>query len=201
MFYRPGVEPSGLPHSPLKAMVVPRPIGWISTVDAEGRPNLAPYSFFNAISDRPPMVMYTTGPVKPDQSPKDTITNIRATGEFCVNLCGEALRDAMNASAAHVGAGENEFERAGLETAPCEVISVPRVKAAPGALECRLWKIIDLPGGSLMAIGEVVGIHLDDALIVDGRFDAQRWKPLTRLGYMDYAVVEETFSMLRPDAV
>ncbi|QDL91964.1 flavin reductase family protein [Paroceanicella profunda] len=198
MFYRPGIDDHGLPHNPLKAMIVPRPIGWISTVDAEGRANLAPYSFFNGLSDAPPMVMFSTTGPKPGGAGKDSVANVRATGEFCANLVGWELKDAMNVSAAHLEAGEDEFEAAGLEKAPCEVISVPRVKAAAGALECRLWQVIDLPGDNYLTIGEVVGIHIDEAMLNEGIFDATRWQPVSRLGYRDYAVVRELFSMNRP---
>lgn len=200
MFYRPGIDPHGLPHNPFKAIVSPRPIGWISTLDAEGLPNLAPYSFFNAIADEPPMVCYSsTGAKNRAGEGKDTVANIRATGEFVVNIVSLALRDAMNASSAPLPHGSDEFDAAGLEKARCEVVAPPRVKAAPASLECRLWKTIDLPGpANILVIGEVVGVHIDEAVLREGVFDVTLYQPLSRLGYRDYASVAEVFSLSRP---
>jgi flavin reductase (DIM6/NTAB) family NADH-FMN oxidoreductase RutF len=201
MFYRPGLDPHGLPHNPFKALVAPRPIGWISTRDAEGSINLAPYSFFNAIADTPPMVMYSsTGRKIGLDEGKDTVANIRATGEFVVNIVSFALRDAMNASSGNYPAGEDEFARAGLTPAPCREVAPPRVAEAPASLECRAWKVIDLPGAAnTLVIGEVVGVHLADAILVEGRVDVTLYQPMARLGYRDYAVVREVFALRRPD--
>lgn len=200
MFYRPGTRDHGLPHNPFKAIVAPRPIGWISTLDSDGIANLAPYSFFNAFADEPPMVAYgTSGPKVGSEERKDSIANIEATGEFVVNIVSEALTDAMNVTSQHFPAGTDEFEKAGLEKAACETVAVPRVAAAPASLECRLFKVIDLPGVSRMVIGEVTGIHFNDAAIRDGRFDATTFKTLARLGYRDYAQVERVFEIGRPD--
>ncbi|TPE48808.1 flavin reductase family protein [Amaricoccus solimangrovi] len=200
MFYRPGLDPHGLPHNPFKAIVSPRPIGWISTLDAAGLPNLAPYSFFNAIADQPPMVAYSsTGGKGGGSEGKDTVANIRATGEFVVNIVPMALRDAMNACSAALAHGVDEFEVAGLEKAPCEVVAPPRVRAAPASLECRLWRTIDLPGeANILVIGEVVGVHIDEAMLRDGIFDVTLYQPLSRLGYRDYAAVSEIFPLRRP---
>lgn len=194
MFYRPSLDHHGLPHNPFKALVSPRPIGWISTLSPEGLPNLAPYSFFNAIADTPPMVAYaSTG------ATKDTVTNIRATEEFVVNIVSMELRDAMNASSATLPRGVDEFEVAGLEKAPCEVVAPPRVRAAPASLECRLWQSIDLPGeGNVLTIGEVVGVHINEAILRDGLVDVTLYQPLSRLGYRDYAAVSEVFPLRRP---
>jgi flavin reductase (DIM6/NTAB) family NADH-FMN oxidoreductase RutF len=199
MFYRPGHDPHGLAHNPFKALVAPRPIGWISSLDAAGRVNLAPYSFFNAIADTPPMVMYSSTGRKPDADGKDTVANIRATGEYVCNIVPYALRDAMNASSGFYPAGEDEFERAGLEKAPSRVVAPPRVAAAPAALECRLWRVIELPGEhNLLVLGEVVGVHIDDAMISEGKVDVTRYQPLARLGYRDYSAVEKVFALARP---
>jgi flavin reductase (DIM6/NTAB) family NADH-FMN oxidoreductase RutF len=202
MFYRPGRDPHGLAHDPFKALVAPRPIGWISTRDAEGRPNLAPYSFFNALADRPPLVMYASNGGKAGTGErKDTLANVRATGEFVVNVVPLALRDAMNASSAPLPAGEDEFRRAGLTAAACREVGAPRVAEAPAALECRLWRIVELPGeGNAMAIGEVVGVHVDPAVLRDGKVDVTLYRPLARLGYRDYAAVERVFALDRPKA-
>jgi len=200
MFYRPGVDAHGLPHNPFKALVTPRPIGWISSLDAAGRANLAPYSFFNALADAPPLVMYANngGKIGIDEG-KDTLANIRATGEFVANVVPWRLRNEMNVTSGNHPAGEDEFERAGLSKAPSEIVAPPRVAGAPAALECRLWRIIELPGkANVMVIGEVVGVHIDDAVIVDGKVDVTLFKPLSRLGYRDYAAVTEVFSLKRP---
>lgn len=200
MFYRPGLDSHGLPHNPFKALVAPRPIGWISSLDARGRANLAPYSFFNAIADAPPMVMYSSTGRKTGQAEgKDTVANIRATREFVVNVVPLALRDAMNASSGAYPADLDEFERAGLTKAPSRVVAAPRVAEAPAALECRAWRIIRLPGETnVLVLGEVVGVHIDDAVLRDGMVDVTLYQPLARLGYREYAAVREVFALSRP---
>lgn len=200
MFYRPGQDPHGLAHNPFKALVAPRPIGWISSLDAEGRVNLAPYSFFNAIADTPPLVLFSSAGRKAgDGSAKDSAANIRATGEFVCNIVSYALRDAMNVTSGSHPAEADEFALAGLEPAPCRVVAPPRVAAAPAALECRLWKTVDLPGeANILVIGEVVGVHIDEAVIVEGKVDVTLYQPLSRLGYRDYAAVTSVFPLTRP---
>lgn len=199
MFYRPS-DGHGLPHSPFKAIISPRPIGWISTRDSEGRDNLAPYSFFNAFSETPPIVAFGTGSTKIDlDERKDSLANIRQTGEFCVNIVATALQDAMNVTSAHFAQGVDEFEQAGLAKTDCSLIQASRVTQAPAALECRLFQIIDLPGDSSMVIGEVVGIHLDDRHIKDGIFDVTGFQPLARMGYQDYTSVREIHKIRRPE--
>ena len=201
MFYRPNIDDHGLPHNPFKAIVSPRPIGWISTVDAQGRANLAPYSFFNAVTDNPPMVMFASTGAKPDQAySKDTVANIRETGEFVVNIVSLGLKDQMNNSSGSLAAGLDEFEHAGIAKAACNMVKAPRVAASPASLECKLFKIIDLPGeNNVMVLGEVVGVHLDDTVIVNGIFDVTRYTPLARLGYKDYTSVTNVFSLDRPE--
>ncbi|UPY35772.1 flavin reductase family protein [Sediminicoccus sp. KRV36] len=197
MFYEPRLG-HGLPHDPFKAIIAPRPIGWISTLDAQGRPNLAPYSFFNAIHSRPPMLAFTS------ETMKHSAANAIASGEFVFNLCTRRLFDAMNISSAALAAGESEFEAAGLETAPCRIVKAPRVAAAPAALECRVaqsFRLQDANGAALegwMIIGQVVGVHIDEAYLRDGRFDTAAAEPLARCGYRDYAAVTEMFEALRP---
>ncbi len=203
MHYATTARAPGLAHDPFKALAVPRPIGWIATVDAAGVPNLAPYSFFNAISDRPPMVMFSSG------GTKDSLRNILANGEFTCSIASQALTDAMNLSSAPVAPGINEFGLAGLDAAPSMLVKPPRVAQAPAAFECRLWKTIELPlpagkGGVAytMVIGEVVAVYIDDRYIRDGIVDTGAMRPLARLGYMDYAVVgaESMFTLNRPAA-
>ncbi|APX89354.1 flavin reductase [Brevirhabdus pacifica] len=200
MFYRPE-DGHGLPHNPFNALVTPRPIGWISSRSADGRDNLAPYSFFNAVAYVPPQVMFSSTGSKPDrQHGKDSLSNIEATGSFCVNIVSYALRDAMNATSGPYAAGVDEFELAGLEKAPCETIPCHRVAAAPAALECRLTQIVRLEGAAnYLVLGEVTGVHIDDAVLRDGMVDVLRFNPLTRLGYQDYSHISEVFSMVRPN--
>ena len=199
MFYEPKTG-HGLPRNPFKAIVAPRPIGWISTRDAQGRDNLAPYSYFNAVNDSPPQVIFAGGDGKADRPlHKDSISNVLETGVFCVNLVSLDLAEPMNLSSKALAAGEDEFAFAGLEKAPCQTIACARVAAAPAALECRLLQIIPLLGESHMVLGEVIGVHIRDEMIRDGRLDVLRYKPLSRLGYHDYAAVERTFEMRRPE--
>lgn len=200
MFYRPA-DAHGLPHNPFNAIVTPRPIGWISTRGADGADNLAPYSFFNAVAYEPPQVMFASTGTKPDRAgTKDSVANIRETGVFCVNIVAYAMRDAMNASSKTLPAGADEFTHAGLDRAECTAIACARVALAPAALECRLTSIVTLPGESNFAVfGEVVGVHMRDDCVVDGRFDVTRFQPLARLGYRDYARVDNLFELARPD--
>jgi flavin reductase (DIM6/NTAB) family NADH-FMN oxidoreductase RutF len=200
MFYRPE-NGHGLPQNPFNAIVTPRPIGWISSRDADGIDNLAPYSFFNAVAYTPPQVMFASTSAKEDQDgTKDSVANIRATGVFCVNIVAHAARDAMNASSAALARGVDEFALAGVSKAACETIDCARVADAPAALECRVSKIIRLDGETnTMVIGTVVGVHLRDDCMVDGRFEAARYVPLARMGYRDYAAVRDIFELARPD--
>jgi flavin reductase (DIM6/NTAB) family NADH-FMN oxidoreductase RutF len=204
MFYEPDKRNHGLPRDPFKSLVVPRPIGWISTLDREGRPNLAPYSYFNGVASDPPCVMFAASLRPREQGQKDSHSNAEATGEFVVNLATFAQREAMNASSAGLPAGENEFAAAGLETLPSRMVRPPRVKGARAHLECVYLKTVDLPstranGANFVVFGRVVGVHIDDDLIVDGLVDITRARPIARLGYMDYSVVDEVFRMNRPD--
>jgi flavin reductase (DIM6/NTAB) family NADH-FMN oxidoreductase RutF len=200
MFYRPS-EGHGLPHNPFNAIVTPRPIGWIATRGADGRDNLAPYSFFNAVAYTPPQVMFASTGVKPDrEGTKDSVSQIRETGVFAVNVVGFAMRDAMNVTSGTWDRGTDEFTKAGLAKAPCDTIDCPRVAQAPATLECRMTQIVTLQGDANFAVfGEVTGVHMRDDCLVDGRFDVTRFQPLARLGYRDYSVVRDLFSLSRPD--
>ncbi len=193
MFYRPE-DGHGLPRNPFNAIITPRPIGWISTRSGAGVSNLAPYSFFNGVAYAPPQVMFAS------TGTKDSITNIRETGVFCVNVVEFAMRDAMNASSETVPPETDEFAHAGVEKAACETIDCPRIKGAPAALECRLTQEVQIKGAdNHVVFGEVTGIHLRDDCLKDGFFDVTAYQPLTRLGYRDYSVVREVFSLQRPD--
>lgn len=182
---------------------MPRPIGWVTTQDAAGRVNLAPFSFFNAIAGDPPMVCYAPSGLKADGSVKDSLANARATGAFVCNLATWELREAMNLTSASLPGGASEAEHAGLTLLPSTLVRPPRVAASPIHLECEVWQILDLPDDSRgepnnLVIGTVVGVHIDDSVLNEGRVDVTRFKPIARLGYMDYAVVEQVFSMQRP---
>ena len=197
MFYDAVKNDHGLPNDPFKALVAPRPIGWISSLSEKGVANLAPYSFFNAMSESPHFVVFGAG------AAKDSEANIVARYEFAVNLATWDLREQMNASSAGVGPDVDEFELSGLAKAACRFINAPRVAASPVCLECRLHQIVPLPddnGGVpyAMVVGRVVGIHIDDRFIADGRVDTAAMRPIARLGYSEYATVTEAWRLRRP---
>jgi len=196
--FDPNTHDPALSHSPIKAMVAPRPIGWLSTLSPQGVANLAPYSFFNLVCDAPYMVMFATS------GHKDSFNNVRATGEFVWNLVSEDLCEAMNASSGSVDPGVDEFELAGLEKAASRRVAPPRVARARAALECQLDQIVDLKSddptrSNSLVIGTVRSVFIADDAIVDGRFDVASVRPLARLGYRDYALIDETFELQRPD--
>jgi flavin reductase (DIM6/NTAB) family NADH-FMN oxidoreductase RutF len=200
MFYEPGRrDKARLPHDPFKAIVAPRPIGWISTRALDGRINLAPYSFFNGFSSAPPIVGFSS-----EGGYKDSATFAKESGEFVANLATLALRDAMNTTSAPLPRGENEFLRAGLTMAECRLVAAPRVKESPSSLECKVVEVVEIRNrtgawcGQVLILGEVVGVHIDEAYLRDGRFDIERAKPLARCGYQDYAAVESVFALARP---
>lgn len=202
MFYRTDTNDHGLPHDPFKACIVPRPIGWISTVSADGVRNLAPYSFFNGVASAPPMVMFASNGRQPHGA-KDSLANVEATGEFVASLATFGMREQMNRSCAPLGPGEDEFAFAGIETLPSEIVRPERVKGAPVHLECLHHRTVELPcdekdARNAVVIGRVVGIHIDEAMLRDGILDVAAARPLARLGYLDYCVVDEVFAMPRP---
>lgn len=205
MFYDCARNDHGLPHNPLKACVLPRPIGWITTLDKTGRVNLAPFSFFNLIAEQPPMVMYCPNGAHSEGGEKDSLKNVREHGEFVVNLATYELRHAVNVSAAPVGREVDEFELARLTKAPSRLVRPPRVKESPVQLECQVFDIVDLPGSMAgvpnhMVLGRVLGVHIRDEAIEDGQVRPERLRAISRLGYMEYAVTEQVFTMVRPSA-
>lgn len=205
MFYRTDA-PHGLPHNPFNSLVVPRPIGWISSLDADGNANIAPYSFFNAVSYTPPQVMFSSGPSLPGREggpTKDSVANIRATGEFVVNLATWDLREQMNATSAEASREVDEFALAGLTKSKAELVAPPRVAESPVHLECRYLQSVTLKAWeghapNVVTIGEVIGIHIADAVLTDGMVDMSKLQPIGRLGYMDYCRVADVFTMPRP---
>lgn len=188
----------GLAHDPFKAIVAPRPIGWITALNARGEVNLSPYSFFNAVSSRPNIVMFSS------ENKKDAVAFVEETGEFTCSLVTKALDQQMNLTSAPLPRGESEYAHAGLEMAPSRFVKPPRVAASPAALECKLLSIqqlADLDGRLVprwMVLGQVVGIFIDDAYVRDGRFDTAGANPIARCGYADYAEVSALFSIARP---
>lgn len=197
MFYATDT-PHGLRHDPFKALIVPRPIGWVSTLSADGTANLAPFSFFNAVSDN--MIMFSVG------WRNDTLRNIEETGECTCSFVSKPMMDAMNMSSAGVERSVDEFTLAQLDTAPAELVAPPRVAASPAALECKLWQTLELPPrpgkdtGYTMVLASVIGIYIDDDYLQDGMVDTAAMQPLARLGYMDYAEITAAniFSLNRP---
>ena len=201
MFYDPIKREHGLPHNPLNAFVMPRPIGWISTLSKDGIVNLAPFSYFNLVSADPPVVMFSASP-KPDNGRKDSQINAEETGEFVFNLATWNLREQMNVTASIEEPGFDEMEAVGLTPAASRLVRPPRVAESPVHLECRYLQTIDMPPSeaghySSIVVGRVIGIHVDDSVIVDGMVDVTKMRPLGRLGYNDYVVVDQVFTMPR----
>jgi flavin reductase (DIM6/NTAB) family NADH-FMN oxidoreductase RutF len=200
MFYDAVKNDHGLRYDPFKAIVAPRPIGWITSMSAKGEINLAPYSYFNGVSNRPNVVMFSS------EGRKDSVAFVEETREFVCSLTTWDLREEMNATAAPLARGVNEMEAAGLKPAPSRMVKPPRVAGSPCALECKLLKIVgldDIDGNRTdryVVFGQVVGVHIDDRFIIDGMLDTAALKPIARCGYDQYAVVESVFSMRRPVA-
>jgi flavin reductase (DIM6/NTAB) family NADH-FMN oxidoreductase RutF len=200
MFYETAKRDHGLPHDPFKALVAPRPIGWITAMSARGEVNLSPYSFFNAVSDQPPMVAFSS------HGRKDAITFIEETGEFVCNLATWELREAMNLTSAPLPRGTSEMSHARLAAAPSRLVRPPRVAAAAAALECKhlrtvpLTPLIGTTPNYFLVIGEVVGVHIDDRFVVDGLVNTAAMRVIARAGYREYFVAtpETKFAMTRP---
>ncbi|MDD9944820.1 MAG: flavin reductase family protein [Myxococcales bacterium] len=199
MFYTTDDNRHGLPHDPFKAIVAPRPIGWISTCDPSGRVNLAPYSFFNAICDQPKLVMFSS------VGAKDSVTFAERSGNFVANFVSEHLAKQMNATSVDAPRGESEFEYAGLTPVASTLVSAPRVAEAYAALECRVTQTFvpetldaNAPANAILVVGQVVGIHIDEQILTEGLVDVAKARPVSRLGYLDFATTTTVFSMRRP---
>jgi flavin reductase (DIM6/NTAB) family NADH-FMN oxidoreductase RutF len=198
MFYTTDTNRHGHAHDPFKAIVSPRPIGWIGSRGIDGSLNLAPYSFFNAVSDRPKLVMFSSSGLKHSQR------NAAETGEFTCNFVSRNLIEQMNISSATVPYGVDEFALSGLTAKSGELVGAPYVAEAFAVLECRVTDILEPkslsgePTENVMVFGEVVGIHIDERVISNGRLDMALARPVARLGYMDYSESSEVFEMFRP---
>jgi flavin reductase (DIM6/NTAB) family NADH-FMN oxidoreductase RutF len=201
MYYDTDKNDHGLRYNPLKACVVPRPIGWITSLSENAVVNLAPFSFFNLLSYDPPFVMFSAGRHEADGRTKDTVANVEATGEFVYNMATWAQKDQMNQTALIIERGVDEMAAAGLEPLPSRLVRPPRVKGSPVQLECRLHQIVRLPGRKPssehdLVIGQVLAVHIDDSVLTaDGRVDVVSMRPIARLGYKDYASVDAVFQM------
>jgi len=203
MHYYEPAQGHGLPHDPFNAIIAPRPIGWISTQDAEGRLNLAPYSFFNGFNYTPPIIGFSS------VGRKDSLNNIEATGEFCWNLATRSLAEAMNQSCAAVAPEVDEFALSELTPVASRLVAVPRVQESPVSFECKVTQIIQLQGAdktpvpSWLVLGEVVGIHIDESLLQDGIYQTAKAQPVLRAGGPTayFAIGEDQrFDLVRPDA-
>ncbi|MFK7892077.1 MAG: flavin reductase family protein [Granulosicoccus sp.] len=191
-------KPHGLKFDPFKAIIAPRPIGWISTLGSDGVPNLAPYSFFNGLSSKPPLLMFSS------ETLKDSARNARESGEFAFSLATWNLQQAMNSSSDTVAPDVNEYLSAGISMASCRQIAAPRVAESPASMECVTLSCQELldkdrqPCNIFLVIGQVVGVHIDDKLLRNGRFDTAAAQPLARCGYRDYSCVTDVFELMRP---
>jgi flavin reductase (DIM6/NTAB) family NADH-FMN oxidoreductase RutF len=200
MFYEPAKNDHGLKYNPYKSIVVPRPIGWITTLSRDGVVNLAPFSQFNNLGYDPPYVMFAAG-ARFDGRRKDSVVNATETGEFVCNMATWELREEVAMSSQLVEPDVDETELTGLETVPSRLVKPPRIAASPVHLECRFHSMMVLPGNTVdnmayVVAGEVVGVHIrDDALTEDGRLDVERLRPLARMGYFDYTAVDKVFTM------
>jgi flavin reductase (DIM6/NTAB) family NADH-FMN oxidoreductase RutF len=198
MFYTTDQNQHGLAHDPFKAIVSPRPIGWIGSKGKDGSLNLAPYSFFNAVSDRPKLVMFSSS------GRKHSFRNASETGEFTCNFVSRHLIDKMNMSSAAVAYEVDEFALSGLTAKTGELVDAPYVAEAFAVLECKVTEIIEPkslsgePSENVMVFGQVVGIHIDEAILRGGRIDMGLARPVARLGYMDYSESSDVFELFRP---
>jgi flavin reductase (DIM6/NTAB) family NADH-FMN oxidoreductase RutF len=203
VFYKTD-QPHGLPHDPFKSCVVPRPIAWVSSIHPNGAVNLAPFSFFNALASDPPMVMISFTGYHEHGGEKDSLFNIKTSGEFVVNMVPLSLKEAMNTTTAPVAHEVDELKLAGLKTEDSVLVKPPRVKEAPIHMECEFFQEIKLPctldnSINTTIIGKVLGIHIKDEVLTDGMIDLSKIKPLARLGYNQYTAVDNLFTMTRPD--
>ncbi len=204
MYYETKKNDHGLKYNPFKSCIIPRPIAWITTVNEKGGTNCAPYSFFNGVSADPPMIMFANNGKHPDiTGPKDTLSNIKKTKEFVVNIVSYDIKESMNATCAPLMPEESEIDFAKLEVLKSNLIIPPRIKISPINMECKLFKILELPCYNPeeyngIVIGNVLAIHIKDEFIENDRINLKKMRPLSRLGYLDYSTVDSIFEMERP---
>ena len=200
MFYEPPKDDHGLPLNPFSACIVPRPIGWVSTVDKDGRPNLAPFIFFNGVGYTPPTVMFCPNGRDLDGGLSHSLLNVQETKEFVVNIATFDLRYSMNLTSRQLKRGESEFKLAGLTEEPSRRVRPPGVAESPIRLECRHVQTVHLPstepGFPLNVVfGQVVGVHISELVLTAGRVDYAKLQPIARLGYRQFAVIRDLFEM------
>jgi len=201
LFIEPQNDPT-LKRGIFNAIIAPRPIGWISSLNTRGEPNLAPFSYFTIVSSHPAILMFSCNTPE-DRDKKDTITNVRATGEFVFNLVSHDLVELMNQTSTPVPPHVDEFELFGIEKAPCVHVAVPRVARSPVALECKVLTHLNFGGGEKgpetdITFGEVVGMHIAPGYVDEaGHFDTARAQPVARLGGAEYAVSAPPFVLER----
>ena len=201
MFYEPK---KGHPFKidPYKALVFPRPIGWISSLSKKGIPNLAPYSYFNAVADEPPQVMFCSNGDSAYGGYKDSLANILSTKEFVVNFATANTRDAMNISSSNYEPNEDEFVAAKLKKRKSKLVKPPSVNDSPVNLECKLLETLKLKTNtkkiSTMVIGEIIGIYINNKFIKNGRIDSVSMRYVSRMGYSEYTTVSSKFNLRRP---
>lgn len=200
MFYDPRVQDHGLPHNPFNSLVVPRPIAWVTTLNADGSTNLAPFSHFNVCSTEPPAIMFGPGQ-RSCGGPKDTPANILRAGEFVVNIVPAEMSEQMNITSAELDSGDDEAVLAGVDLLESRNVAPPSITQCPVSLECALETTVTLEGqgDGMIVIGRVIGVRIEDRVLTDGRIDVRKLRPLARLGYFEYAVVEDSFTLPRPD--
>ena len=204
MFYETKKKNHGLKYDPFKSCIIPRPIAWITTISNNGEDNCAPYSFFNGVASDPPMVMFANnGPAIIKEGPKDTFSNIKDNSEFVINISTYNNKDKMNETCFPLAKGESEIDLAKLETRESKIVKPKILSESPINMECKLHQIIDLPVNNKneyngIIIGQVLGIHIQDDYILNVIIDVKKLKPLARLGYMDYSIIDSFFQMNRP---
>jgi flavin reductase (DIM6/NTAB) family NADH-FMN oxidoreductase RutF len=201
MFYEPDKKHHGFPYAPYKSCIVPRPIGWISTMSHDGKVNLAPYSQFNNLGYEPGYLMFSAGGHHDNGRRKDSVVNAEETGEFVFNMATYGLRNAVSITAQILDSSVDEMKAAGLTPAPCRLVKPPRVAESPINIECKYYTTVVLPGldrksNHYVVIGRVVGVHIrDDYVTKDGKVDVVKIRPLARLGYLDYTTVDSAFQL------
>ena len=203
MFYEPKIG-TPLPHNPLKSIIVPRPIGWISTIGVNGIPNLAPYSFFNFVAEDPPQVMFSATSNRIHGGLKDAVADTQNSGEFVINVATWDLREQMNASSVEAPPDVDEFSYAGLTKEEAILVKCPRVAESPIHLECRYIQSTDMLSNNVddkntVVFGEIIGVHIKNELLTHGKIDFLKMRAIGRLGYQEYVEVNNTFSMTRPN--
>jgi flavin reductase (DIM6/NTAB) family NADH-FMN oxidoreductase RutF len=209
---RMNATPSEIPHRELYniliSCVAPRPIAWVSTLNATGQPNLAPFSFFNCVSAKPPLLAFSPSLRAPQEAtkahgePKDTLRNIRETKEFVISIVTFDLLEPMNVTSGEYDASINEFELAKLTPAPSQIVRPPRVGESPVSFECKLYQILEFspaPGGGALVIGEIVSIHIADAYLKEGRVDRNSLDLIGRMGGIQYTRTLDRIELPRPD--